>query len=424
MLHRGLLMVVLCLGIASVAYAQDGGDTACDALLEAAMQQIGSACAQMGPDEVCYGHNRVVATLRNPGLSFEVSGDLVPVTVMESLFTEPADPASGTWGIAMITLRTQDEPLLLVLFGDTEVTEIATPNEVAASCTITNDTTSNINIRSGPSTERGIVGMVPTGDTVTVSGRNTAGDWYYIDRNGVTGWVFASLFAGDCPNLPEASEAEAAAPTHTISVRTGAGGVCEDTPNMLMIHVPEGQRSRVVVNGVQLELASTGYVTAVPDGQMVIHGLEGQITVGSGDDAVTLLPGYWTVVELDGLQGVGTPAPAQLIPSAGIVPILVDVVVYGEDIPSNLVAEREVGVFACEIDESLQFDIPLSYEPDVETTIGLSFGASEGVAATLAELDSLRVTCLQPGTHTLFLSIQYGNDLAETLSYTFVVGQD
>lgn len=430
MLLRSLFIVVIGLGIVGTVFAQGDGNDACLSLVESALQRVGSACVLVGQEEACYGNSRVVASFQ-PGVGgvFNSSGDMVAVADLQALFTEPADPATGVWGVAIMTLQVQgDQPLKLVLFGDTQVSDITIPETNAATCTITNATTNNINIRSGPGTDRGIVGAVSAGEALTATGRNAASDWYFIDRNGVTGWVFASLFTGACDQLPVLNETEVASvvPARAIAVQTGTSSACSEAPNILMLHSPDGQRSRIVVNGVQLELASTGYITARPDDQMVIHGLEGEITVGEGDEAVTLLPGYWTVVDLDGLDAITPPAPAQLIPSEGVVPTLIEVVIYGEDFAEAIaddlapIVEHVVDEFECEVGESLQFDLPLGFEPDVDTTIGISYGATEGLAATMTGLESLRVTCLQPGTHTLFVSIQYSADLSETLSYTFV----
>jgi uncharacterized protein YraI len=54
-------------------------------------------------------------------------------------------------------------------------------------------TTTNMNVRSGPSTNHAIIGSANQGQTFTVKGKNNAGDWWQIDYNGQDGWVFGSL---------------------------------------------------------------------------------------------------------------------------------------------------------------------------------------------------------------------------------------
>ncbi|MFZ2879886.1 MAG: SH3 domain-containing protein, partial [Phototrophicaceae bacterium] len=59
---------------------------------------------------------------------------------------------------------------------------------------------SNVNIRSGPSTNAGVVDSLASGSTVIAFGRNQDGSWVQI----ANGWVFASLVTtdGDIMQLP------------------------------------------------------------------------------------------------------------------------------------------------------------------------------------------------------------------------------
>lgn len=51
-----------------------------------------------------------------------------------------------------------------------------------------------VNLRTGPGTEYGIIYQVPAGQTMTILGRNPAGDWYHVRLlDGTTGWMFAEL---------------------------------------------------------------------------------------------------------------------------------------------------------------------------------------------------------------------------------------
>lgn len=55
-------------------------------------------------------------------------------------------------------------------------------------------TTGTINLRAGPSTNYGVIFPVEAGRTLTILGRNPAGDWYHVQLpDGTTGWMFAEL---------------------------------------------------------------------------------------------------------------------------------------------------------------------------------------------------------------------------------------
>jgi hypothetical protein len=49
------------------------------------------------------------------------------------------------------------------------------------------------NLRAGPGTEYDIIGKVKKGDSVTVSTKNSAGDWVKVEVSGQIGWLSVSL---------------------------------------------------------------------------------------------------------------------------------------------------------------------------------------------------------------------------------------
>ena len=70
-----------------------------------------------------------------------------------------------------------------------------TPTAAAAPTTAAAQVTTNdiVNIRNGPGTAYGLVGSAQAGESFTVTGKNQAGDWWQINYNGQTGWVFGQL---------------------------------------------------------------------------------------------------------------------------------------------------------------------------------------------------------------------------------------
>jgi uncharacterized protein YraI len=63
-----------------------------------------------------------------------------------------------------------------------------------------------VNVRSGPGLSNPVLGVLRTGQTAQVLGRNTSSTWWYIDYAGLRGWVsaiFAPLSAGsDLSRIP------------------------------------------------------------------------------------------------------------------------------------------------------------------------------------------------------------------------------
>lgn len=54
-------------------------------------------------------------------------------------------------------------------------------------------TTADLNIRSTASTRSGIRGQIPQGGSAEIIGRNSRSTWYYVNYNGIVGWVSASF---------------------------------------------------------------------------------------------------------------------------------------------------------------------------------------------------------------------------------------
>jgi uncharacterized protein YraI len=53
-------------------------------------------------------------------------------------------------------------------------------------------TIANLNIRSGPSAAASRIGLIPVFETAAVIGRNTSATWWYVEYQGIRGWVSAA----------------------------------------------------------------------------------------------------------------------------------------------------------------------------------------------------------------------------------------
>jgi uncharacterized protein YraI len=323
----GLFSIVIMLSIMLVSQpqqevrSQDGGSGAdeesCQDVIDEALQTMGTACAEVGRNEACYGHLQVAATFQEDVQPFVESGDIVDLLGLQALFTQPADPVNDIWGIALMTLQV-DRPeesvggLTYVLFGDTEISD--TGVGVPVNCTATNNGTSNVNIRNGPGTNREIVGIFSRGATANILGRNSAGDWLLVDVDGTQGWVFTSLFDVSCDidSLPirEGDAVLNQTPMTAITLDSRGSGACERAPDGLLVRSPEGRRTRIVVNGVELTFSSVAYLTGQGDsGNLSIQGMDGTIEVKVDDQIVTITPN--TIVTVPILNFLPSGPPSQ-----------------------------------------------------------------------------------------------------------------
>lgn len=219
--------------------AQDGDeDEGCTSLFDEALQVVGSACAEMGRNEACYGHFAITSELQEDTTDpFEASGDIVDLIQIRSIETLPADLESGVWGVALMQVQADlpdesEDTMTFVLFGDAQLEN---------------------------------------------AGISNAED-------------------GDI---------------QSFNFQSGDDDTCESLPDGLMVRSPDGQRARIMVNGVELTFSSTGYLTNSDTGDLVVQGLEGSIDVGSSQDFQTVTSGFYSSVPVTEFQQTGSPLPPE-----------------------------------------------------------------------------------------------------------------
>ena len=75
----------------------------CDDLVTLATTTVGLACDGIGRNQACYGNTLInVEFTENAALSFSRSGDVVDLSQIRRIATTPYDPATGSWGVAVI----------------------------------------------------------------------------------------------------------------------------------------------------------------------------------------------------------------------------------------------------------------------------------------------------------------------------------
>jgi hypothetical protein len=114
-------------------------------------------------------------------------------TSLRTVFTVAA---SAVFAIAMTACAPPGvEPDTESLVGADETVET---NDDALSGSIAVGTqlvsTTNVNLRTGPSTSKTILHVVPEGSTVTVESATPDGGWYKIKHNGTVGWSFGQYY--------------------------------------------------------------------------------------------------------------------------------------------------------------------------------------------------------------------------------------
>jgi hypothetical protein len=92
---------------------------------------------------------------------------------------------------------------------------------------------------------------------------------------------------------------------------------CNEAPNGMLIQTPEDAGTiELVINDVGVELGSTAYISAAPEGLLTFALLEGSSTLTVEEDVVSLKAGTFSTVELDE-DGFATSAPSEALPIEG-----------------------------------------------------------------------------------------------------------
>lgn len=107
-----------------------------------------------------------------------------------------------------------------------------------------------VNLRAAPSTDASIIVQVPAGQTLSVLGRSTSGDWYHVRLDsGETGWMFASLLVQNVGDIQSVYDATPLPPqrygemgrTATVFAPTGANlRAAPDVTFPLVMSIPDG----------------------------------------------------------------------------------------------------------------------------------------------------------------------------------------
>jgi hypothetical protein len=99
---------------------------------------------------------------------------------------------------------------------------------------------------------------------------------------------------------------------------SGVGdSACNEAPNGMLIQTPEDVGTiELIINDVGVELGSTAYISAEPEGLLTFALLEGSSTLTVEEDAVSLKAGTFSTVDLDE-EGQAINAPSEALPIEG-----------------------------------------------------------------------------------------------------------
>lgn len=319
----------------------------CPDIVKAALNAADQACDGLQRDYVCYGNITLqVEPISDDELVFESPGDMVAISDIQSLQLSSMNAANGEWGVAEMLIRATvpdtlpNQGIIFILFGDVAVRTTlegdtpvvpTSPPPTATPVQFQITASGNINVRGGPSQNHPIIDSLTGGENAIADGRNAAGDWIHIQLSDGDGWVFAAIVTtdSDITALPVVEMNSDVAPDSSITTfeatqafyfTTGFNDrPCHEAPDSgILIQTPQGIGTiQFVANGVEIAMASTLYVQAQPNNEMVINVVEGLATVSALGTSVVSPAGMRVRVPLDA-AGIASGAPIGPEPYDGV----------------------------------------------------------------------------------------------------------
>ncbi len=136
----------------------------------------------------------------------------VPLPATATSTTLPPVPTNTATVRATETALPTSTPAVEATATLTATVATATPEAPSASNAIVT-IHGDMNVRSGPGTEQERIGGATEGQQFTITGKNQEGDWWQIDFDGESGWIYAPFVtAADEENVPIVSSALAQDP--------------------------------------------------------------------------------------------------------------------------------------------------------------------------------------------------------------------
>jgi hypothetical protein len=291
--------------------AQSGEDeqtVACQTTVREALRVVGSSCATLGTNEICYGNQQIEAILRAEDIAFNERGDIVPVTAIDNLVTQAADPNNDEWGVALMNIAADlpdsvDGSVRLVLFGGMtlEPAPQTLDDNERVTCAFAQNSPRGVNIRTGPGLGFAVVDRFAPGESVPVYAESSNGAWVRSAR----GWIFRELgtvtceAAQDLPRVDNPTDTYTA-PMQAFALRVTETGQCENAPQGMLVQAPDNTVANILVNGVELRVGSTASVTfnAGLD-RMWLGNIEGDVAVTFDGSTHSPQPGQGVVIDVD-----------------------------------------------------------------------------------------------------------------------------
>ncbi len=284
------LFVLALMSLSQVSTQAQTGDSACPALVEQALTQVGGNCSNLGRNSACYGFNQVQATFAQsvPAEFFTRPADVTELASVQTIQTSALDLTQNAWGIAVMNVQANvpdtlpGQAVTVLLMGDTEVENAVDPATGSLAFPTTVITQAATELRSASDPASAIISALAAGTVLDANGISPDGFAVRVRANNVTGWVNRSAVnqIAALNSLPVIS-GDALSPMQAFYFRNGPGqSACRQTPSLLSVRSPENITVDLTVNGANIRLGSLITLKTLDGGSLMqITVIEGRVVV-------------------------------------------------------------------------------------------------------------------------------------------------
>ncbi|MEL6307110.1 MAG: SH3 domain-containing protein [Chloroflexota bacterium] len=283
----------------------------CAPLILESFEEIGDYCAQLGRNQVCYGHDLVDAEFNiDTPPEFDTPSDRADVIDLSVLNLQALDLESEEWGIALFNVQADlpetipGQNVSILAIGNMRVENAVSEEEAhTLDSEIRIEAIVNSNLRDEPDAGSAVMDGVVAGTELVAYGIDDTGNWLRVQREPTPLWISREVIEtdGDLSSLPVLTGNNYSA-MQAFRLSSGIGRVnCESITEGVIIQTSENTETRLNINGSDIEVGSTVMLT-IDDALMRLYVLDGQATVNETDG---IPAGYAVQTDLDENGDVG-----------------------------------------------------------------------------------------------------------------------
>ncbi len=293
-----LLLIFCAASISSVTFVATAQDsTTCPALINSALNDLGTNCANLERNTSCYGFETVQHTAfadTVPADFYTTPGDRSDLTITQAIQTG-ALSLPQKWGLNVMNVEANvpnglpGKGVVFIQTGGVEVENGVQPGDAVGLVDgISLSTISQTDLLTWPAPS--IVGHaselitpIPSGGTVIVDAVDPTQSFVRVVYQNQVGWISRDAIAGDADltSLPTIGPDDMT-PMQKFYFRVGIGGApaCSEAASFLFVQTPEGVPTDLVVFDTHFRINGTVIFRSLPPGDQL--GNEIEIIVLSG----------------------------------------------------------------------------------------------------------------------------------------------